>query len=141
MSAQRIVRFLGASVGALMAALGLAFGCSSSGAPSAPSGGDDGGDATAADAPEDHPGEGSHDGAPPDALYGCALPGSFGAPCTLSASGPDSKDCTDPKYPQCFVGGQGAWCTKTCTGTADCTTGIEDGGCAPTGCNGRGYCK
>jgi hypothetical protein len=90
----------------------------------------------------EHLGDGPHDGAAPDALYGaCAVQGSFGWPCTASTSGPDPTDCTDPNYPDCFVGGQGTWCTKTCTGNTDCTTGAEDAGCAPTSCNGRGYCK
>jgi hypothetical protein len=83
---------------------------------------------------------GPHDGPLPDALYACALPGSFGAPCTVSASGADPAECTDPAYSQCFVGGQGAWCTKLCTGAADCTA-TSDAGCSPTSCNVRGYCK
>ncbi|HEX8790714.1 MAG TPA: hypothetical protein VF765_07165 [Polyangiaceae bacterium] len=91
---------------------------------------------------EDVVGDGPHDGAAPDALYGaCARQGSFGWPCSLTASGPDTTDCTDPAYTQCFVGGQGAWCTKTCTSATDCTMGVEDAGCIPTGCNARGYCK
>lgn len=91
----------------------------------------------------DAEGDGPHDGAAPDALYGaCAVMGSFGWPCKLTASGADPTDCTDPAYPQCFVGGQGAWCTKLCPGgSSDCTTGGEDAGCVPTQCNGRGYCK
>lgn len=91
---------------------------------------------------EDVVGDGPHDGAAPDALYGaCALQGSFGWPCHASTSGPDTTDCTDPAYSQCFVGGQGAWCTKTCTTGTDCTMGVEDAGCIPTACNARGYCK
>jgi hypothetical protein len=88
-------------------------------------------------------GDGPHDGAPPDALYGgCALQGSFGWPCHAMTTGPDTTDCTDPAYTVCFVGGQGAWCTKTCPGgPTDCTTGVEDAGCIPTTCNARGYCK
>jgi hypothetical protein len=86
--------------------------------------------------------DGSHDGGAPDALYGaCTLTGGFGWPCTESTSGADPTDCTDPNYGQCFVGGQGAWCTKTCAGPTDCTTGTEDAGCIPTTCNARGYCK
>jgi hypothetical protein len=139
MSAKRILRWGGLGVGVAVASLAVAFGCSSSSSSPGPTNGDDA--STGSDAPIDHPGEGSHDGPPPDAIYGCALPGSFGAQCTLAATGLDTKECTDPEYPQCFVGGQGAWCTKTCTGTPDCLTGIEEAGCAPTGCNGRGYCK
>jgi len=91
---------------------------------------------------EDVVGDGPRDGAAPDALYGgCALEGSFGWPCSLTASGPDPTTCTDPTYSVCFVGGQGAWCTKTCTSNTDCTTGVEDAGCIPTECNARGYCK
>ena len=144
MSAKRILRLFGPSLGASLAALAFAYGCSGSTASptTGPAGDDGGGDATASDAPLDHPGEGAHDGPAPDALYGCALPGSFGANCRATATGADPTDCTDPEYPICFVGGQGAWCTKTCTPTGtECTTGVEDGGCAPTGCNGRGYCK
>jgi hypothetical protein len=90
----------------------------------------------------DHVGDGPMDGQPPDALYGgCALQGSFGWPCHATMSGPDTTDCTDPAYTECFVGGQGAWCTKTCTGATDCTTGVEDAGCKPMSCNARGYCK
>jgi hypothetical protein len=112
--------------------------CAESGTGSEGGGtGDAGGGSDAA-----HPNDGSHDGAAPDALYGaCAIKGSFGWPCTASGSGPDPTDCTDPNYPDCFVGGQGAWCTKTCAGSGDCTTGVEDAGCIPASCNGRGYCK
>jgi hypothetical protein len=67
--------------------------------------------------------------------------GGFGWPCSAATSGADPTDCTDPSYGQCFVGGQGAWCTKTCTGNSDCTTALEDAGCAPTSCNARGFCK
>jgi hypothetical protein len=145
MGSRRILRFLGPGVAASFAALAMTYGCSSSSSPTTPAAGSDagGGDTTAAvDAPDDHVGEGNHDGPPPDALYGCALPGSFGAPCTAATSGADPTDCTDPEYPVCFVGGQGAWCTKSCTaGGSECTTAIEDGGCAPTSCNARGYCK
>jgi hypothetical protein len=91
---------------------------------------------------EDVVGDGPHDGAPPDALYGgCERMGSFGSPCHLTATGPDPTDCTDPTYPECFVGGQGAWCTKTCMSATDCTMGVEDAGCIPVQCNARGYCK
>jgi hypothetical protein len=86
-------------------------------------------------------GDGPRDGASPTSLYGaCALMGSFGWPCTLTASGADPAECTDPNYSQCFVGGQGAWCTKLCTGNGDCTA-VEDAGCVPTECNARGWCK
>jgi hypothetical protein len=135
-----------------------AYGCSSSsgGVPTGPCQGpgceDSGGqqdtgmqqDTGASDAgmKEDVVGDGSHDGAPPDALYGaCEHMGSFGSACTASASGPDPANCTDPAYPDCFVGGQGSWCTKTCTSATDCTMGVEDSGCVPTSCNARGYCK
>jgi hypothetical protein len=90
---------------------------------------------------EDVVGDGPHDGAPPDALYGaCALQGSFGWPCHATMTGPDTTDCTDPNYGDCFVGGQGAWCTKACTAPTDCTT-VEDAGCPLMTCNARGYCK
>jgi hypothetical protein len=137
----RILRWLGPTFGVAALSLGVAFGCSSStSAPNAPSSDCEAG--ACADAAVDHPGDGNgtHDGPPPDALYACALPGSFGAPCTASASGPDPTACTDPTYPQCFVGGQGAWCTKLCTDASDCTA-TSDAGCAPTSCNARGYCK
>jgi hypothetical protein len=119
----------------------VAVGCSSSSTPS-PSGGSDAGasvDASAGDA--DHPADGSHDGPGPDALYACASPGSFGYPCHATATGPDPTDCTDPSYPQCFVGGQGSWCTKTCTTTADCTSASADAACPATSCNARGFCR
>ncbi|HEY1694001.1 MAG TPA: hypothetical protein VGG39_17660 [Polyangiaceae bacterium] len=89
-------------------------------------------------------GNGLHDGPAPDALYGCAAQGSFGWSCTATeagVTGPDPTDCTDPAFPDCFVGGQGSWCTKTCTGDPDCTGSAEDAGCAPASCNTRGYCK
>jgi hypothetical protein len=153
------VLVIGASLAASAAlSLGLATGCSSSSGGSSPPAGHDGGTAsdtgTGADTAsgtdsgggggadagmESSPGE--HDGAAPDALYGCAAKGSFGWPCTVSASGPDPTDCTDPNFPDCFVGGQGSWCTKTCTGTTDCTGSAEDAGCAPESCNTKGYCK
>jgi len=103
----------------------------------------DTGGSTDAGPTEDVVGDGPHDGAPPDAVYGgCARQGSFGWPCHLTASGPDPTDCTDPTYGECFVGGQGAWCTKTCMTSSDCTeAGVEDAGCPLTSCNARGYCK
>lgn len=94
-------------------------------------GGSDGG--TADDA--------SHDAPSPDALYGCAVTGSFGSTCNATTTGADPTECTDPNFPDCFVGGQGAWCTKTCSGTTDCTGVAEDAGCAPSSCNTKGYCK
>jgi hypothetical protein len=141
-------------IGALTTAVALAFGCSSSsgtGSPGPATGGgcdgascQDAASSTDAGPTEDafHP-DGPRDGAAPDALYGCAVTGSFGSPCSATTSGPDPTDCTDPNYPDCFVGGQGAWCTKTCTpGSAtDCTMGVEDAGCVPSACNARGYCK
>lgn len=140
-------------------AAGMAIGCSSSSGGSGQQGGQDsggggadtgssGGDTGAAgdtgpaeDSSNPGDGGGAHDAPPPDALYGCATTGSFGWSCQLTTSGPDPTDCTDPNYPDCFVGGQGAWCTKSCTGATDCTSGVEDAGCAPTDCNARGYCK
>lgn len=111
-------------------------GCEDSGAQH------DTGGATDSGMTEDVVGDGPHDGAAPDALYGeCARQGSFGWPCHLSATGTDTTDCTDPAYTECFVGGQGAWCTKTCMSNSDCTMGVEDAGCIPTACNARGYCK
>jgi hypothetical protein len=145
MKTKQVWRWLAWSIGVGAASVALAFGCSSSSSTPGPTGGGDdsgGGDASVADALEDHPGEGSHDGPPPDARYGnCEITGSFGSPCNLTATGPDPTDCTDPQYPICFVGGQGAWCTKTCANATDCTNGAEDAGCKPTGCNGRGYCN
>jgi hypothetical protein len=136
-------------------ALALTCGCSSSSGPTAAGGCDgsscqdaaltqDTGPSSDTGAPSDasQSGDGPHDGGAPDALYGaCATTGGFGWPCSATASGPDPTDCTDPSYPDCFVGGQGAWCTKTCGGNADCTTGARDAGCVPTTCNTKGYCK
>src|SRR5271165_4261801 len=116
-----------------------AYGCSSSSSGPLPTGpcqgpgcADSGGQqdtgvqqdtgATDSGAMEDVVGDGPHDGAAPGALYGgCAQQGSFGWPCHATATGPDTTDCTDPAYTDCFVGGQGAWCTKTCTTGTDCT--------------------
>ncbi len=139
--------------------IALAFGCSSSSSSgssgSSGSGGDaatsgdtgntgdggDGGDGGVG-VEDGHVADGPHDGAAPDALYGaCAALGSFGASCTAAATGPDPTECTDPNFSVCFVGGQGAWCTKACTGLPDCTNGASDAGCIATGCNARGYCK
>lgn len=127
--------------------LAIGFGCSSSSSSPTTTGGCDGGACADTSTPADGGtdtstggGDGSHDAPAADALYGqCALKGGFGWPCTLSATGPDPTDCTDPNYPDCFVGGQGGWCTKTCTGLADCAGG--DAGCVPTACNNKGYCK
>ncbi len=91
-----------------------------------------------------HIGDGGHveDGATPGSLYGsCALTGSFGWPCA-QANAIDSVDCTDPRFPYCFAGGQGSWCTAICEDagfSASCL--IEDAGCTPTACNTKGYCK
>jgi hypothetical protein len=96
------------------------------------------------DANGPHNGDGGHvdDGAAPISLYGaCAVTGSFGWPCTASATGPDPTDCTDPNYPDCFVGGQGSWCTKSCKVATDCTADAEDAGCVPTACNAKLSCK
>lgn len=123
-----------------VSALAIGFGCSSSSS----GGGSTNVDAsTPADASPDTGGggDGAHDGPSPDAQYGaCAIKGSFGSPCHATTSGPDTTDCTDPSYPQCFVGGQGAWCTKACTQASDCTAGASDAGCVPIGCNSKGYC-
>jgi hypothetical protein len=129
-------------------AVALGIGCSSSSSPTTTSnvdgstGSDTGTGAdtsTGADTGATTDG-GAHDGPPPDALYAaCATQGSFGWPCTAAATGPDPTECTDPDFPDCFVGGQGAWCTKTCATIASCTG--YDGGCVSTGCNGKGYCK
>ena len=156
MRSRSFLPFVSLLAGSIAVALATVAGCSSnSGSPSPPAGGCDGAacadtgtgaetsggnDAGAgADAFEAGPGE--HDGAAPDALYGCATQGSFGWTCTASTTGPDPTDCTDPSYPDCFVGGQGAWCTKTCLQTSDCTSGAEDAGCVPSSCNTKGYCK
>jgi hypothetical protein len=86
-------------------------------------------------------------------LYGaCATKGSFGWPCTETATGLDPTDCTDPNYPYCFVGGQGTWCTALCdedagdnacleAADASGATGLDGGGCIPSACNAKGYCK
>lgn len=107
------------------------------GASQADTGATNEGDSGAADS--GHPDE--HDSAAPDALYGaCAVTGSFGWSCAASATGADPADCTDPNYPDCFVGGQGSWCTKACIANGDCVA-IEDAGCVPSACNMKGYCK
>jgi hypothetical protein len=153
----RLFALLPSCVGSGAIALALTYGCSSNSSlgptpgPGAcdsacqdATGGQDTGTPPDTGTPLDdaHLGDGPHDGGAPDALYGaCAIKGGFGWPCTATASGPDPTDCTDPSYGDCFVGGQGAWCTKSCTAATDCTTGVEDAGCAPTGCNARGYCK
>ncbi|HTQ46978.1 MAG TPA: hypothetical protein VMI75_29690 [Polyangiaceae bacterium] len=136
-----------------------AYGCSSSssGAPTGPcqgpgcqdSGGQqdtgtqqDTGSASDAGMTGDAIGDGPHNAPTPDAMYGgCARQGSFGSPCSATTTGPDTTDCTDPNYTECFVGGQGSWCTKTCTTATDCTMGVEDAGCIPIACNAKGYCK
>jgi hypothetical protein len=149
-------------IGAVATAAALAFGCgsSSSGTPEPTGPTKDGGcqgaacvdagpgadtgssNPDAGEGPDVHEADGSRDGAAADALYGCAATGSFGWRCSASTTGPDPTDCTDPIYPDCFVGGQGSWCTKACPGgAADCTMAAEDAGCAPTACNARGYCK
>jgi hypothetical protein len=89
-------------------------------------------------------GDGGHlnDGATPSSLYSaCAVKGGFGWPCT-QANANDPTNCTDPEYPYCFGGGQGYWCTKSCTAAGgECASGVEDAGCVPSACNARGYCK
>jgi hypothetical protein len=68
-----------------------------------------------------------HDASPPPTD---AAAGTYGAACTAD------KDCTDPVYNACFVGGQRSFCTKHCKTAADCpnppTTGT---------CNKQLYCK
>jgi hypothetical protein len=105
-------------------------------------------DAGTQDAPGlDTPGDATHldEKEPPTTAYAeCAAKGSFGWPCTATTSGPDPTDCTDPNFPDCFVGGQGAWCTASCATFGTCPPNDQDGGdagCTPTACNARGYCK
>jgi hypothetical protein len=106
-----------------------------------------GADADAGTTPIDTPGDATHlDEKPaPTTVYGaCALQGSFGWPCSATTSGPDPTDCTDPNFPDCFVGGQGSWCTASCATFGVCPPGDQDGGdagCTPSACNARGYCK
>jgi hypothetical protein len=123
-------------------AVAIGFGCSSSSSgPTTTTGpdGSTGGADTGGGADAGGGGDGAHDGPAPDALYGaCAVKGSFGWPCSAADSGPDPTDCTDPNFPDCFVGGQGSWCTSSCTVLADCST---DAGCVITGCNSKRYCK
>jgi hypothetical protein len=132
-------------------ALGLAVGCSSSSTPGAsPTTHDSGTTDTAtttdggegSDAPE--LGDGNKNGSSPAALYGsCWLDGGFGWPCTGTTTGPDPTSRTDPNFPDCFVGGQGSWCTHTCSidGGAPGCGSLEDAGCQPSDCNMKGYCK
>jgi len=66
-------------------------------------------------------------GGPGDSSGEAAAPGTFGAPCTLSADGGNdcvSQDCQD------FQGKGGYFCTMPCT----------PGPC-PDGCNMMGQCK
>jgi hypothetical protein len=66
-------------------------------------------------------------GGPGDSSGEAAAPGTFGAPCTLSADGGSdcvSQDCQD------FQGKGGYFCTMPCT----------PGPC-PDGCNMMGQCK
>jgi hypothetical protein len=92
-------------------------------------------------------GDASHlDEKPPPAqgYAACAVKGSFGWPCSLDASGPDPTECTDPTFPDCFAGGQSAWCTASCAQFGVCPAPDDyggDAGCAPVACNARGYCK
>lgn len=87
-------------------------------------------------------GGGGGDGPAPSALYGaCASKGSFGWPCSVD-NGPDPTDCTDPRFPYCFAGGQGSWCTVECGDAGFAVScAAETTGCAPTACNAKGYCK
>ncbi|MGO9714048.1 MAG: hypothetical protein ACLQBL_34655 [Polyangiaceae bacterium] len=95
----------------------------------------------------DTPGDATHldEKPPPTTGYAeCAVKGSFGWPCSLTTSGPDPTECTDPNFPDCFVGGQGAWCTASCATFGVCPPDDQDGGdagCTPTACNARSYCK
>ena len=95
----------------------------------------------------DTPGDATHKDdhvAPSTAYSACAVQGSFGWPCSLTTSGPDPTECTDPNFPYCFSGGLAAWCTASCAQFGTCPGGDEDGGdagCVPSACNARGYCK
>jgi hypothetical protein len=100
------------------------------------------------DAPAiDTPGDATHldEKPPPTTAYDeCAARGSFGWPCNAEASGPDPSECTDTNFSECFVGGQGAWCTASCATFGVCPGSDQDGGdagCVPVACNARGYCK
>jgi hypothetical protein len=59
-----------------------------------------------------------------------AAPGTYGATCALD------KDCTDPVFNKCFLGGNRAFCTKECATSTDCpappTAGV---------CNKQNRCK
>jgi len=68
-----------------------------------------------------------HDGGGPGAD---ASPGSYGADCTKDT------DCTDPVYNACFLGGSRSFCTKHCTGAADCPNPPTSGTC-----NKQSFCK
>lgn len=147
MRASSLVAFPLLGIASALLAGAIALGCGSTPAPtpSSPQDASTDGNATTdgnAITDGDHDADGPHDGGAPDALYGaCAIQGSFGWPCSAADSGPDPTDCTYSSYPECFIGGQGSWCTKTCATAVDCTTGVEDAGCVPTACNARGYCK
>jgi hypothetical protein len=136
----------------IAAALATAFvvGCSGSTTSSAVSPEEAGASAEAGenadeDEDADTPGDATHkDEQPPlTATYACAVQGGFGWPCTVAVSGPDSAECTDPRFPYCFVGGQGGRCTAPCgdAGVGACPSVGADAGCVPTDCNARGYCK
>ena len=120
----------------------LIVGCSSSASPAtADAGESDAGESADADVP----GDATHrdEQAAPSVTYACALEGGFGSPCTLAVSGPDTAECTDPRFPDCFVGGQGGRCSAACGdgGIAACPVVAAGAGCVPTECNARGYCK
>jgi hypothetical protein len=122
----------------------VVIGCSSTKASSAAS--SDASEAPGEDDDADTPGDATHkdDQPAPSATYACALEGGFGWLCTLDASGPDPGECTDPRFPICFAGGQGARCTAECGdgGVAACPAASGGGtGCIPSDCNARGYCK
>ena len=107
------------------------------------------GDAGAESTDADVPGDATHrdeQPAPTTTYSACALPGSFGWPCTSATSGLDPAECTDPSFPYCFAGAQGGRCTALCgdAGAISCPlfgADAGDAGCIPTDCNARGYCK
>jgi hypothetical protein len=122
----------------------VVVGCSSTRLPPpADADGDAGG---VEDEDGDVPGDATHkdDQPAPDTTYACAVEGGFGWSCSRTVSGPDPAECTDPRFPICFAGGQGARCTAACgdAGVAACPIPSgADAGCVPTDCNARGYCK
>ena len=128
--------------GVSVLATALVFGCGSSSASSVSADAGDGGESAETD-DADTPGDATHKDEQPAvaATYACAVQGGFGWHCTVA--GPDSAECTDPRFPYCFVGAQGGRCTAPCgdAGVAACPSVGADAGCVPTDCNARGYCK